>query len=110
MRHLRRRRNPASSDPASEADVAQPTARGGDAQRPTDNLARFTSVLLYPSGNHHFVDVAAGYRQLLRPEVRTTRFVACTYESFIEALRAPVPSPKASAWLDYLERRYVVPR
>jgi hypothetical protein len=77
-------------------------------QHPKNTLARFTSVLLYPGGNSHFVAVASEYQQLLRPDVRATRFVALTYESFIAFFRAQGASPKVSGWLDYLERRYIV--
>jgi hypothetical protein len=77
-------------------------------QHPANNLTRFTSVLLYPRGNTHFAEVTSEYQDLLRPAFKT-RFVGVTYESFIALLRAQGPPRKASRWLDYLERRYVVP-
>jgi hypothetical protein len=77
-------------------------------QHPTNALARFTSVLLYPGGNGHFAGVASEYQQLLRADARATHFVALTYESFIAFFRAQRSSPKVSGWLDYLERRYIV--
>ena len=75
-------------------------------QHRSKTFARFTSVLLYPSGNTHCAHVVSEYPELLRVEARATRFVAMTYESFLAFLLAQSSAPKVVRWLDYLARRY----
>lgn len=69
-------------------------------------VARFTSVVLYPSANEHFATATPEYTQLLKPDARNS-FVAVTYESFIETCRALNSGAAAAQWLDYLEARYI---
>ena len=71
-------------------------------------LATFTSVLLYPHGNTHFVEVAAEYAGLLRPDSGSRRFVAQTHEDVLAFLRNRASTPKVKDWLDYLSRRFIV--
>ena len=80
----------------------------GEAMLQRHTVSRFTSVLLYPSGNRHFGEAARRYSDLLREEARH-RFVSLTFEHFIAMARGYGPDPAASKWLDYLERRYLVP-
>jgi hypothetical protein len=72
------------------------------------SIGRFTSVLLYPSTNTHFSEASAAYCSLLRPAARE-RFVAVTYEQFIADCRGYDDAPETASWLEYLERRYVLP-
>jgi len=70
-------------------------------------ISRFTSVLLYPSANKHFGQASERYVKLLQPSARQ-RFAAVTYEQFIASARRLGAGVDATAWLDYLERRYLV--
>lgn len=70
-------------------------------------MSRFTSVLLYPSGNKYFGEVVGRYGALLDP-AHNGRFVGVTYEHFIASARQLCKTAEAAAWLDYLARRYVM--
>lgn len=80
----------------------------GEAMVQRDELARFTSVLLFPEGNEHFAEVMEEYPRLLRPE-RRARVVAQTFNEFLEVLGAAGGSDRVAPWLAYLRRRYVHP-
>lgn len=71
----------------------------------------FTSVLMFPADNTHYMSAARAYRELLRPGA-SARFVAVTFEEHFErcqALCADAPDAEsATEWIDYLKRRYIV--
>lgn len=67
----------------------------------------FTSVLLYPAGNEHFGKAAKNYSSLLA-ENQQHRFVAVTYEEFFASIRSLSTDTAITAWVDYLEARYIV--
>ena len=69
----------------------------------------FTSVLVYPSRNTHYARAARQHSELIKPSKRRP-FVAVTFEQFIGESRELANAEKAAlAWLDYVERRYVIP-
>ncbi len=70
----------------------------------------FTSVLVYPEGNVHYERAGRDHAALFGPSGRTA-FVAMTLESMIAECRAAAGDDAgARAWLDYLDRRYLVGR
>lgn len=70
----------------------------------------FTSVLVYPEGNVHYAKAARDHTGLIVPSGRTP-FVPVTLEAMLAECRAAAgDDDRARAWLDYLERRYVVGR
>jgi hypothetical protein len=80
----------------------------GEAMVQRGDVTRFTSVLLFPEGNEHFVEATAAYPTLMVPEMRS-RLVAQTFEGFLELMDAVGGSDRVTAWLAYLRRRYVHP-
>lgn len=79
----------------------------GEAMLQRGTVARFTSMLLYPAANQHFAEVVHDYAELLDP-TRRDRFTAVPYETFITSARRLCSDADAAAWLDYLEKRYIV--
>jgi hypothetical protein len=77
-------------------------------QRPELGFAHFTSVLLYPKGNVHFVDVAREYARLLVPARTSAAFRGVTFEDFIARCREHAHAPEDLPWVDYLAGRYLV--
>lgn len=68
----------------------------------------FTSVLLYPKGNHHFVEVTREYEKLLVPTRTSAVFRGVTFEDFIAMCREHARAPEDRKWADYLAGRYLV--
>jgi hypothetical protein len=77
-------------------------------QFPKLGFAHFTSVLLYPKGNSHFVEVTHEYEKLLAPARASATFRAVTFENFIARCREHARTPEDRAWGDYLAGRYLV--
>jgi hypothetical protein len=77
-------------------------------QSPALDLEHFTSVLLYPKGNAHFVEVTREYEKLLVPARTSATFRAVTFEDFIARCREHARVPEDRAWADYLAGRYIV--
>ena len=80
----------------------------GEAMVQRGELARFTSVTIFPAGNEHFVRVMKEYPLLLRPEMQA-RVVAQTFDEFLEVLGSAGGSDRVAPWLAYLRRRYAHP-
>jgi hypothetical protein len=68
----------------------------------------FTSVLLYPKDNAHFVAVTREYEKLLVPARASATFRGVTFEDFIERCREHTRAPQDHEWADYLRGRYIV--
>ncbi len=68
----------------------------------------FTSVLLYPKGNAHFVEVTHDYEKLVVPARTSAAFRAVTFEDFIATCREHSRAPEDRGWVDYLAGRYLV--
>ncbi len=77
-------------------------------QKAEAGIERFTSVLLFPSGNQHFVEVTGEYAEFIVPE-RRDAFLAVVFEDFVAQCRELAEGREESLrWLDYLGRRYIV--
>jgi len=72
-----------------------------------NKFSHFTSVILYPQGNPHFVDVCNGYKKFLKEEF-TFKFVGITFEDFIMTGNRYALQDDTKSWLEYLESRYIV--
>ena len=79
-------------------------------QHPTPQIDHFTSVLIYPSGNEHFVQASSEYEQLLLSNSGrvAVAFYSLTYERFIEQCRRGAALPGDQSWLAYLAARYII--
>lgn len=82
----------------------------GEAMLQTSELGfeHFTSVLIYPRGNVHFVETTREYEKLLAPRRASATFRGVTFEDFIATCRDHAGTPEERAWTDYLARRYLV--
>lgn len=72
----------------------------------SSKFKHFTSVILFPIGNTHFVNTSKEYISLLK--VSNNKFLALTFEEFFEGLIKHSPSPNYTEWIDYLKSRYIV--
>jgi len=68
--------------------------------------SEFTSVILYPTGNHHFTEVAKEYREFLS-RTSKDRFCTITFEAFFELIEQNVNSEELRDWVNYLKARYL---
>lgn len=71
-------------------------------------FAHFTSVLLYPKGNDHFVEATREYEKMLVPARTSSAFRGVTFEDFVATCREHAQAPEARGWADYLAARYLV--
>lgn len=76
-------------------------------QHPKSSIERFTSVLVYPSGNDHMTRAVSEYEQLLRPEQQSA-FRAVTFEELIGELRNLITGKPLLEWVTYFEKRYLI--
>jgi len=77
-------------------------------QSPELGLEHFTSVLLYPKGNAHFVDVTHEYENLLVSVRPSATFHAVTFEDVIASCREHARTAQDREWAEYLAARYIV--
>lgn len=70
-------------------------------------IKHFTSIILYPKGNDHFMNLIPAYKKFLNPGYEDS-FMGITYEEFIDAARELTSDKKYLSWLQYLEDRYIV--
>ncbi len=75
-------------------------------QNHPDRFAYATLITVFPSGNQHMTHACAGYARFLTHPKQ--KFIALTYEHFIDLCRQHVPSSQYADWLDYLQERYLV--
>jgi len=68
-------------------------------------LDEFLSVILFPSGNHHFVKAISTYKSLMLGSAKNT-INGLTFEEYISSIDENVPDIKD--WKDYLDKRYIV--
>jgi len=69
-----------------------------------NDIARFTSVTLYPSGNEHFTHALAKYQGHLKETARSS-VRGCTFEQFIDCLRG---DHEIETWKQFLIERYLI--
>jgi hypothetical protein len=77
-------------------------------QSPALNFEHFTSVLLHPKGNTHFVEVTREYEKLLVSARNSAVFRGVSFEDFIARCRENARAPPDLEWADYLTGRYIV--
>lgn len=66
----------------------------------------FTSLVLFPKDNAHFVETSKEYMELL--VANNNNFLPLTYEDFFEVLGKYCPDQVYRKWIDYLQARYLV--
>lgn len=72
----------------------------------------FTSILVYPSQNKYIEEKAAKYKkEFLRPSLQN-KFIAITYENYLDALQRynqeDNKNEEYDRWNDYLRNRYII--
>lgn len=70
-------------------------------------FAGATLMTFFPSRNGHIRRACDGYAEMLSGN--ESKFAAVTFERFIEICRKLAPSAEYGRWIDFLERRYIVP-
>ncbi len=71
-----------------------------------DKFKYFTSLILFPKDNLHFIQTSSDYIDLLNEN--KNNFLPLTYESFFEACNKHCPNDSFKNWIDYLSKRYIV--
>jgi hypothetical protein len=71
-----------------------------------DQFNHFTSVVIFPEGNTHFVETSQEYINLLVDN--RGHFLPITYERFISVCLRHCPNERYKVWLNYLEERYIL--
>lgn len=79
----------------------------GEKMKQIGLIDQFTSVHLYPLGNNYQEKCTKEYVQLLSDSGKQ-RFVALTFEKFIHLSKTYFTKPTETAWISYLEKRYIV--
>ena len=69
-----------------------------------NDIARFVSVTLYPSGNEHFSCALAKYQSHLKANAQSS-VLGCTFERYIECIHGDHEIEK---WKQFLMERYLV--
>lgn len=75
--------------------------------QPEFRFQHFTSIILFPEGNDHFIKLIPIYKSFFTPGHESS-FMGITYEEFIETAREFTRDPEYKRWLQYLEDRYIV--
>lgn len=74
---------------------------------PSFNFKHFISVILYPEGNNHFVEVIPEYQSLLLPNQKH-KLQGITFESYFDALTTSNSDVAFKKWIKYLQSRYII--
>lgn len=69
-----------------------------------NEIVKFHTITIYPSGNSHFIKAMSRYSDLLKEEHKQTAF-GCTFEQFIDSISGDEEIIK---WKEYLNNRYIV--
>ena len=77
----------------------------GEKIKQVDSIRHFTSITFYPEGNTHISNAISNYQDFL---FSIENLIGITYEDYIFALKGNSPNEKFSAWIKYLEERYIV--
>lgn len=70
-----------------------------------DKYKHFTSIILFPSGNSHFIKTCKEYIDLLATNEK--KFIPLTYEEFFATCNKYCPDNDYREWLGYLLKRYL---
>lgn len=71
------------------------------------SFRHFTSLMVFPKNNTHFLQVCKDYVSFLKEEY-SNRFLAITFEDFIEAGNSVAKRDSQKFWLIYLKARYII--
>ena len=74
--------------------------------RDNDKFNHFTSLMIFPKGNLHFIETSKEYIDMLTNN--DDRFVPVTYEDFLSACDRHKPNVRFEKWLTYLQDRYII--
>lgn len=66
----------------------------------------FTSLILFPKDNSHFIETSKGYISLLNEN--KINFLPVTYEDFLLWCYYHCPNNNFKNWINYLTKRYIV--
>lgn len=69
-----------------------------------NEIKDFTSIIIFPARNLHFLQVIPDYQDLLCDSCRNLVY-GCTYESYITAISG---NEEMEHWKEYLQKRYIV--
>jgi hypothetical protein len=72
----------------------------------SDKFKYFTSLILFPKDNSHFIKTSKEYVDLLANNY--DKFLPLTYEDFFAACIKHCPDENYKKWLEYLTTRYIV--
>ncbi|WP_291861319.1 hypothetical protein [Marinilabilia sp.] len=72
----------------------------------SDKYSHFTSLMIFPKGNLHFIETSKEYMDMLIKN--TDHFLPVTYENFLSICNKYRPNSRFEKWLDYLLERYIV--
>ncbi len=70
-----------------------------------DEFKYFTSLIIFPKGNLHFMETSKDYMDMLTNN--NDRFVPVTYEDFLTTCNRHKPNDRFDKWLNYLQERYI---
>jgi len=82
--------------------MEKPSARFAMMSR--NDISRFVSLTLYPSGNEHFTQALTKYQCHLKDSAQSS-VRGCTFEHFINCLRG---DNEIERWKQYLVERYLI--
>ena len=71
-----------------------------------NDFKHFSSLTIFPKGNVHFVEVSEKYKEMLINNER--KFIALTYENFLDVCEKNAPNERYGKWINYLTNRYIV--
>ncbi len=73
----------------------------------SEDIARFTSITLYPQENIHFsLDTMPAYKELLADESSNT-CIPLSYENLFDYMERSLNLEQKNEWIAYLKRRYL---
>lgn len=73
----------------------------------SEDIARFTSITLYPQENIHFsLDAMPAYKELLTDDSANT-CIPLSYENLFDYMERSLNMEQKTEWLAYLKRRYL---
>lgn len=74
------------------------------------DIIQFTSITLFPQENVHFnINAMPAYQKLLTDKAKTTCIPIC-YDRLFNLMEKYLNVEKKDEWIDYLRRRYLLPK
>ena len=73
------------------------------------DIAKFTSMTIFPKANVHFYnDAMPRYKELLS-DTGVDSFIPLTYEELFDLMKKYLKVENGNEWTEYLIRRYLLP-